>query len=63
MLIFLDAETTGAGHDDRLCQIAFKTEGGNPTDERFNPVRPTSIEAGVGQVYLKGFIQSSKRAP
>ena len=26
MFIFLDTETTGTGEDDRLCQIAFKTE-------------------------------------
>ena len=28
MFIFLDTETTGTGPDDRLCQIAFKTENG-----------------------------------
>jgi hypothetical protein len=27
MFIFLDAETTGTGPDDKLCQIAFKAEG------------------------------------
>ena len=28
MFIFLDTETTGTDEDDRLCQIAFKTEEG-----------------------------------
>jgi len=26
MFIFLDTKTTGKDEDDRLCQIAFKTE-------------------------------------
>ena len=45
MYIFLDTETTGTGADDRLCQIAFKTEQGEVVDELFNPGRPISIEA------------------
>jgi hypothetical protein len=47
MFIFLDTETTGSGSEDRLCQIAFKTEGGKAIDELFNPGMPISIEAMV----------------
>jgi len=45
MLIFLDTETTGTDEDDRLCQIAFKTETGLIVNEFFNPGKPISIEA------------------
>ena len=45
MLIFLDTETTGNGLDDRLCQIAFKPEGGQLICELFNPGIPISIDA------------------
>ena len=45
MLIFLDTETTGTDEDDRLCQIAFKTESGLIVNELFNPGKPISIEA------------------
>ena len=45
MYIFLDTETTGTGPDDRLCQIAFKTDQGLVVDELFNPGRPIAIEA------------------
>ena len=45
MYIFLDTETTGTGPDDRLCQIAFKTDDGRVVDELFNPGRPIAIEA------------------
>jgi DNA polymerase III epsilon subunit-like protein len=45
MYIFLDTETTGTGPDDRLCQIAFKTDKGLVVDELFNPGRPIAIEA------------------
>jgi exodeoxyribonuclease X len=45
MFIFLDTETTGTDADDRLCQIAFKTENGQSTNELFNPGKPISIEA------------------
>jgi DNA polymerase III epsilon subunit-like protein len=45
MFIFLDTETTGTGPDDRLCQIAFKPEGGQAVCELFNPGRPISIDA------------------
>ncbi len=45
MYIFLDTETTGTGPDDRLCQIAFKTDKGLLVDELFNPGKPIAIEA------------------
>ncbi len=45
MFIFLDTETTGAGSEDRLCQIAFKIDAGKPINELFNPGMPISIEA------------------
>jgi DNA polymerase III epsilon subunit-like protein len=45
MFIFLDTETTGTDLDDRLCQIAFKTEAGLIVNELFNPGKPISIEA------------------
>ena len=45
MFIFLDTETTGTDEDDRLCQIAFKTEAGLIVNELYNPGRPISIEA------------------
>jgi len=45
MFIFLDTETTGTDEDDRLCQIAFKTEDGLIVNELFNPGKPISIEA------------------
>jgi len=43
MFIFLDTETTGTDEDDRLCQIAFKTEANLIVNELFNPGKP--IEA------------------
>lgn len=45
MFIFLDTETTGTDEDDKLCQIAFKTEAGLIVNELFNPEKPISIEA------------------
>lgn len=45
MFIFLDTETTDTDADDRLCQIAFKTEPGLITNELFNPGKSISIEA------------------
>ena len=44
MFIFLDTETTGNGPADRLCQIAFKTEGGLTVNELFNPGMPITID-------------------
>ena len=45
MFIFLDTETTGKDEDDRLCQLAYKTENGTIVNELFNPGKPISIEA------------------
>ena len=45
MFIYLDTETTGSGSDDRLCQLAYKTEDGHQVSELFNPGRPISIDA------------------
>ena len=45
MYIFLDTETTGTGSEDRLCQIAFKPEGGPAVCELINPGKPISIDA------------------
>jgi len=47
LFIFLDTETTGAGPDDRLCQIAFKPENGEAVSGLFNPGKPISIDAMV----------------
>jgi len=47
MFIFLDTETTGNGPEDRLCQIAFKPEGGQAVCDLFNPGKPISIDAMV----------------
>ena len=47
MFIFLDTETTGAGPNDRLCQIAFKPENGEAVSGLFNPGKPISIDAMV----------------
>jgi hypothetical protein len=46
MFIYLDTETTGSGPEDKLCQIAFKTDG-TICDELFNPEMPISVEAMV----------------
>ena len=45
MFLLLDTETTGTGPEDRLCQIAFKLEGGPAVCETFNPGMPISIDA------------------
>jgi len=45
MFIFLDTETTGTGPEDRLCQIAYKTEDGTVVNELFNPGMQISIDA------------------
>ena len=45
MFIYLDTETTGSGTNDRLCQIAFKTDTGTSVDELFNPDMPISVDA------------------
>jgi DNA polymerase III epsilon subunit-like protein len=43
-LIFLDAETTGKGPEDRLCQLAFKYKG-EETEALFKPPVPIQVEA------------------
>lgn len=45
MYIYLDTETTGTGPDDRLCQLAFKTENGLIVNELFDPGHRVSVEA------------------
>lgn len=40
MFIYLDTETTGTGPDDRICQIAFKSDVGPAVDGLFNPGMP-----------------------
>jgi DNA polymerase III epsilon subunit-like protein len=45
LFIFLDTETTGAGPDDRLCQLAFKAGQGRAECALFNPGRPIAVEA------------------
>lgn len=62
MLIFLDTETTGNGPDDRICQIAFKPEGGQPVCELFNPGMPISIEVMPPCHQRDGERQTSCRA-
>ena len=48
MFIYLDTETTGSGSEDRLCQIAFKTDTGTTVDELFNPEIPINDETKIG---------------
>jgi len=45
MFIFLDTETTGLNDNDRLCQLAYKTDNGITVNELFNPGMPIPIEA------------------
>lgn len=45
MFIFLDTETTGTGIEDRICQLAYKTEDGKIVNELFKPDIPISIDA------------------
>ena len=44
MFIFLDTETTGTEKEDRLCQLAYKTETGKIVNELFRPPLPIAIE-------------------
>ena len=47
-LIFLDTETTGAGPDDRLCQLAYKYHSSLTRDSftaMYRPPLPISIES------------------
>lgn len=43
-LIFLDTETTGAGPNDRLCQVAYNFKG-NEFEALFKPPLPIEVEA------------------
>ncbi|MDD3498653.1 MAG: exonuclease domain-containing protein [Candidatus Moranbacteria bacterium] len=43
-LIFLDTETTGAGPDDRLCQVAYRFRG-EEFESLFKPPIPIGVEA------------------
>ncbi|MCP3873243.1 MAG: 3'-5' exonuclease, partial [Desulfobacteraceae bacterium] len=45
MFIFLDTETTGTGEKDRLCQLAYKIEGGDIVNKLFKPPLPIEIGA------------------
>jgi exodeoxyribonuclease X len=45
LFIFLDTETTGAGPDDRLCQLAYKAGQGRADCELFNPGKRIAVEA------------------
>ncbi len=45
MFIFLDTETTGAAKNDRLCQLAYKTEKGEIVNQLFKPPLPITIDA------------------
>jgi exodeoxyribonuclease X len=44
LFIFLDTETTGTEKDDRLCQLAYKTETGKIVNQLFKPPLPIAIE-------------------
>ncbi len=44
MFIFLDTETTGTEKEDRLCQLAYKTETGKIVNQLFKPPLPIAIE-------------------
>lgn len=45
MFIFLDTETTGTQHEDRICQLAYKTESSTIVNELFKPPLPISIDS------------------
>jgi exodeoxyribonuclease X len=46
LFIFLDTETTGTGGDDRLCQLAYKSDDGKITHNKlYNPGRKISVDA------------------
>jgi hypothetical protein len=60
MFIFLDTETTGTGPEDRLCQIAFKPEGGPAVCETFNSGMPISIEAMSIHLMLSRWQESNR---
>jgi exodeoxyribonuclease X len=46
LFIFLDTETTGTGGDDRLCQLAYKSDDDKITHNKlYNPGREISVDA------------------
>ena len=45
MFIFLDTETTGTEKEDRLCQLAYKTEAGKTVNQLFKPPLPIKIDS------------------
>jgi len=45
MFIFLDTETTGTEKEDRLCQLAYKTEKGEIVNKLFKPPLPIKIDS------------------
>lgn len=45
MIIYLDTETTGVNDEDRLCQIAYKTDQGHQVNELFKPPIPIKFGA------------------
>jgi len=45
LFIFLDTETTGTEKEDRLCQLAYKTEKGEIANKLFRPPLPIKIDS------------------
>ena len=45
MFIFLDTETTGTEKEDRLYQLAYKTEAGKIVNQLFKPPLPIKIDS------------------
>jgi exodeoxyribonuclease X len=45
LFIFLDTETTGTEIEDRLCQLAYKTETGKIVNQLFKPPLPIAIDS------------------
>ena len=45
MIIYLDTETTGVEEEDRICQLAYKTDQGHQVNELFKPPLPIKIGA------------------
>lgn len=45
MYIYLDTETTGIEDEDRLCQLAYKSDQGHQLNELFKPPLPIKIGA------------------
>ena len=45
MFIFLDTETTGTEKEDRLCQLAYKTEKGGIVNKLFGPPLPIKTDS------------------